>query len=1237
MAKPGDAHLSPEQLERLTQRDGIARSESGPEEARAQSHLAECTVCQRRAQMYEAADKSLAKLRADARAPARAGCPAEAEWLRVAAGLTPPSEAENYLLHASQCDHCGPLLRRAAEDFAELTPQEEAVLASLESAKPVWQHELAERMDATLRKLEAPREATRARVWLTWPRWAFAAAVVAVVVVAAWWTLRSLRSSSPERLLAEAYTQQRSLEMRIPQARSAPLRVERGPERSRLSRPPALLEAEALIARKLAAHPQDAAWLAAKGRADLLDWHYEAAIHSLKRALDAKPDLPPLLTDLASAYFERAEAEDRAIDYGTAIELLGQVLVKNPDDPIALFNRAIAYERMFLYHEAVKDWEHYLRVDAKSDWAPEAQRRLKVLQQKLRSHQPAKPETDPETAARVLGERADGHVPPGGWPDSLDEEYLDTAIRQWLPALYPTGSSKGPLKTSPPERSALEALARVLRQQHGDRWLEDLLASPPSLNFAEGLRELGRAVKANAAGDPAGAEVEAEKAERLFQSAGSDAGLVRSRFERVYALHRAAKTIRCLGVAVPLAQKLERRGYAWAEAQLSLEQASCRGMREELGAAGRLSVRAVAVARAANYGTLHLRGLSYVADLEKAKGNLPKAWLWNRAGLARYWAGLYPGIRAYEFYTDLELAAETSSQWQLAKAMAREAITALDAASNRAAEPLARYTLATVAYMAGAVDEAKQQFEYASLLFAALPQSATTRLYQMDGEIYLAALEAQRGDFDNALARLSKVRRELPQLPNYTAALMYYQALGELHLRRGENTEAERALRSAVSIAESGLHSVPSEPDRLRWDRTTGKAYRALTQLKFQGYGDAAGALDLWEWYRAAALRSSWTPAASHGEAHAKVSRFDFASLEADPPLPAMKEIQDVLPFLSQETIVSYALLPEGLAIWVFDNRGIHSGWVTLPTRDLESLARRFSEECADPAADRGTLQRDARQLYQWLIAPVAPHLETERTLVVEPDGEIAYIPMEALVDPAGQFLGTRYAIIASPGIGYARRLREAAAFSRLQRALVVTTPTLTGELAAILPPLPDASREARAVAARFGGARVLSGSEATMEVVRRELPRAEVFHFAGHAIASTKRAGLLLAPSVGQDAAGESGAAVLNADRLQPALIRQCQLAVLSACSTGTGEKGLVDPESLVRAFLRAGVPHVVASRWNVDSATTANFMDAFYPALLSGSSVARALQSASAEIRRHPETSHPYYWAAFGGFGRG
>src|SRR5262249_18626197 len=150
-----------------------------------------------------------------------------------------------------------------------------------------------------------------------------------------------------EKLLARAYTERRTLELRIPTAQHAPLQIQREAGQPQLSKPAPLLEAEALIIRNLAEQPNDPTLLEAKGRAEVLDWEYASAITTLKAAQQTRPNSSSLKIDLASAYFERATAGQSA-DFGRAVELLSQVLAIKPDDPIALFNRALVYERMFL-------------------------------------------------------------------------------------------------------------------------------------------------------------------------------------------------------------------------------------------------------------------------------------------------------------------------------------------------------------------------------------------------------------------------------------------------------------------------------------------------------------------------------------------------------------------------------------------------------------------------------------------------------------------------------------------------------------------------------------------------------------------------------------------------------------------------------------------------------------------------------------------------------------------------
>jgi CHAT domain-containing protein len=172
------------------------------------------------------------------------------------------------------------------------------------------------------------------------------------------------------------------------------------------------------------------------------------------------------------------------------------------------------------------------------------------------------------------------------------------------------------------------------------------------------------------------------------------------------------------------------------------------------------------------------------------------------------------------------------------------------------------------------------------------------------------------------------------------------------------------------------------------------------------------------------------------------------------------------------------------------------------------------------------------------------------------------------------------------------------------------------------LPALPDARREAENASSWFAHPVLLEGGKATVSEVRGRLESAEVFHFAGHGYGGDG-GGLILRGATGAPA-------LLTASEIQDLHLSRCRLAVLSGCSTGSGEReGPGDPQSLVRAFLHAGATEVVASLWNLDSAGTQLFMGEFYRVMFSGVPADLSLCRAAAAVRAKAQYRHPYYWA--------
>ena len=735
---------------------------------------------------------------------------------------------------------------------------------------------------------------------------------------------------------------------------------------------------------------------------------------------------------------------------------------------------------------------------------------------------------------------------------------------------------------------------------------------------------LSRAVVANAAGNPARAEIESSLSENSFRAARSDAGVIRARLEDVYALQRSLRPSDCLSSAAGLDKAVFNHRYAWMEIQLLLEESACSNMTGNMGAEEPTLARALALSQDHGYGTLYLRALGFAGGLERAKGNWNKSWEDDFEGLRLYVAGNYPAIRGYQFFSDMALTAETTGQLYLAAELWKEGTSILSLTGNKALEAQARYELGSVDSMIGADAEAASEFRRSGELYGSLPLTDATRAYLLNGHISLASLEAKRGDYESALARLSAVRSDLSLVSDYEIPLHFYLTLGEIQMHQGNFDAAERSLRAAIAIAEWGLASLHTDSDRVAWERQTGEAYRALVKIKLKNQNDPAGALALWEWYRGASLRSN-----------APAPKLDLAVLNSNPPVPLVPQIAEMLAGLEDTTVLVYAQLPDGVAIWALDNRGVKSEWLSPSPKDLDRLMHTFLEECADNSSSESLLKSHGAQLYRWLMTPLATHFPQSKTLAVELDDTLGQLPFPALVDGTGEYLGSRFVITSYPGLLFTRQLRAQTKFTSLDSALVVGAPELSGAWSATLPPLPDADREARAVHGRFVNGELLLSKDATLERLLQELPSADIFHFAGHSFSGPERGGLLLAGS--EDGTGaETKTAIMYANHLCSKVLGRCNLAVLSACATVSEDVDeIADPEGLVRAFLRAGVPHVIASRWNVDSKVSADFMDDFYAKLLAGSTVARAVQSAAADLRSHRETSHPYYWAAFTSFG--
>ena len=201
---------------------------------------------------------------------------------------------------------------------------------------------------------------------------------------------------------------------------------------------------------------------------------------------------------------------------------------------------------------------------------------------------------------------------------------------------------------------------------------------------------------------------------------------------------------------------------------------------------------------------------------------------------------------------------------------------------------------------------------------------------------------------------------------------------------------------------------------------------------------------------------------------------------------------------------------------------------------------------------------------------------------------------------------------------------------------------------------LSGAAAEARGVEQLAGGrklaARLLSGKEASTGEVLPALAKARFAHLATHGFFADKEfrsvlqvdpdlfevrgfervgagalspmvlSGLVLA---GANRAETPGRGLLTGELLIDRDLSGLDLAVLSACETGLGEKaGGEGVFGLQRAFHGAGAHNVVATLWQVDDQATAALMAVFYRELWDkGQPPLEALRRAQLVIYRNPK----------------
>ena len=312
-------------------------------------------------------------------------------------------------------------------------------------------------------------------------------------------------------------------------------------------------------------------------------------------------------------------------------------------------------------------------------------------------------------------------------------------------------------------------------------------------------------------------------------------------------------------------------------------------------------------------------------------------------------------------------------------------------------------------------------------------------------------------------------------------------------------------------------------------------------------------------------------------------------------------------------------VLRDRVLLYRADARNV--SWRQVPLQRTELLAASASLErvASAPSTSLASVDQAASRLGSILFSDLPSPSKSDGVLMIEPDPLLGNIPWPA-VETADGPIGLRFNLEEAPTILQSSR-------AGLQG--IHGTPLVVGASAAAGERefLPEVLNEARTVAGVETNSTTLLAGDATEAKIAAHLASASLIHFAGHAVQYEGTTRLLLAPSGDRDDKPYLDRSLLLKD--PPKVAR---LVVFSACSTGRREEGWNHGMGdIVDTLASLGVPEVVATRWQIDSASAVPMMTAFYNGLARGLRVPQALTAARQSLIRDARYSHPYYWAAY------
>lgn len=518
---------------------------------------------------------------------------------------------------------------------------------------------------------------------------------------------------------------------------------------------------------------------------------------------------------------------------------------------------------------------------------------------------------------------------------------------------------------------------------------------------------------------------------------------------------------------------------------------------------------------------------------------------------------------------------------------------------------------------------AKDSFEKAEKL----ANEINSNLYKIEAQVGLGHILQNQNQADDAIYYFNSAylnAQEINEL-SLVADALYGLSIGKKSLSKLD--DATDHINEAIEIVENLRSTIEADSHQVSYFATTQDFFDQAIDLSL-AHQDTILAFTYSERARARALLDALGPAA--------LKEFDQ---DKDLLFLTSKFDELILNVPTTAQIIEYRINPEHLHIWLIENNKLtfHKIDVTsieleqhiveflasLGAKDLASFKNRVAENIMEVYDENRSF---GAALYSLIFKPIEKEINSNKELLIIPDGILHSLPFGALVTSKNKFFDQQYTWAKAPSLSVLSQNKN-----------WYDKPNAKNEFLMIAGDLPSVPSEKRFIKNNFNSPIILEKEKATYSNLKEHSEDGtDIIYFSVHAVSDAQYPmnSYMLFFEHNED--DKQHYAPISARKLMELDFTNTKLVVLNACETASGKitkgEGVLN---MVRIFSLEQVPTVVASLWKNDDRHSSEIIQEFFTGINLGKRASEALQGAKNKTIKELEKNYkyplPYFWAVF------